>query len=72
MVVHTIPRNVCTAQSYTLSYVVAGSKTGDVDRDWLSHKQGGPNLFWRQFHPCPARKLSTNLYDIYHWLMYSE
>jgi hypothetical protein len=25
-----------------------------------------------QFHPGPARKLSTNLYDIYHSLMYSE
>ena len=25
-----------------------------------------------QFHPGPARKLSTNLYDIYHCWMYSE
>jgi len=25
-----------------------------------------------QFHPDPARKLSPNLYDIYHCCMYSE
>jgi len=25
-----------------------------------------------QFYPGPARKLSTNLYDIYHCLVYSE
>jgi len=25
-----------------------------------------------QFHPGPARKLSTNLYDIYHCWMYNE
>ena len=25
-----------------------------------------------QFHPGPARKLSTNLYDIYHCWVYSE
>ena len=25
-----------------------------------------------QFHPGPARKLSTNLYDIYQWLVLSE
>jgi hypothetical protein len=25
-----------------------------------------------QFHPGPARMLSTNLYDIYHFLVYSE
>jgi hypothetical protein len=25
-----------------------------------------------QFHPDPARKLSTNLYDIYHCSVYSE
>ena len=25
-----------------------------------------------QFHPDPARKLSTNLYDIYHYWVYSE
>ena len=25
-----------------------------------------------QFHPGPARKLSTNLYDIYHCCVYSE
>jgi hypothetical protein len=25
-----------------------------------------------QFHPDPARKLSTNLYDIYHSCVYSE
>jgi len=25
-----------------------------------------------QFHPGPARKLSTNLYDIYHSWVYSE
>jgi hypothetical protein len=25
-----------------------------------------------QFHPGPARKLSTNLYDIYHCRVYSE
>jgi len=24
-----------------------------------------------QFHPGPARKLSTNLYDIYHCWVYS-
>jgi len=32
--------------------------------------------FWsrtiEQFHPGPARKLSTNLYDIYHCWVYSE
>ena len=26
----------------------------------------------RQFHPGPARKLSTNLYDIYHCRVYIE
>jgi len=26
----------------------------------------------RQFHPRPARKLSTNLYDIYHCWVYNE
>jgi len=26
----------------------------------------------RQFHPGPARQLSTNLYDIYHCWAYSE
>jgi len=26
----------------------------------------------RQFHPDPARKLSANLYDIYHCCVYSE
>jgi hypothetical protein len=25
-----------------------------------------------QFHPDPARKLSTNLYDIYHCCVYNE
>jgi len=25
-----------------------------------------------QFHPDPARKLSANLYDIYHCCVYSE
>jgi len=25
-----------------------------------------------QFHPDPARKLSANLYDIYHCRVYSE
>jgi len=25
-----------------------------------------------QFHPGPARKLSTDLYDIYHCCVYSE
>jgi hypothetical protein len=25
-----------------------------------------------QFHPEPARKLSANLYDIYHCCVYSE
>jgi len=25
-----------------------------------------------EFHPGPARKLSTNLYDIYHCRVYSE
>jgi len=25
-----------------------------------------------EFHPSPARKLSTNLYDIYHCWVYSE
>jgi len=25
-----------------------------------------------QFHPGPARKLSTNIYGIYHWRVYSE
>jgi len=25
-----------------------------------------------QFYPGPARKLSTNLHDIYHWRVYSE
>jgi hypothetical protein len=25
-----------------------------------------------QFHPDPARKLSANLYDIYHYCVYSE
>jgi len=25
-----------------------------------------------QFHPNPARKLSANLYDIYHCCVYSE
>jgi len=25
-----------------------------------------------QFHPGPARRLSTNLYDIYHCWVYSE
>jgi len=25
-----------------------------------------------QFHPGPARKLSTNLYDLYHCWVYSE
>jgi len=25
-----------------------------------------------QFHPDPARKLSTKLYDIYHCCVYSE
>jgi len=25
-----------------------------------------------QFHPGPARKLSTNMYDIYHCWVYSE
>jgi len=25
-----------------------------------------------QYHPGPARKLSTNLYDIYHFWVYSE
>ena len=25
-----------------------------------------------QFHPDPARKLSVNLYDIYHCCVYSE
>ena len=25
-----------------------------------------------QFHPDPARKLSTNLYDVYHCCVYSE
>jgi len=24
------------------------------------------------FRPDPARKLSVNLYDIYHWCVYSE
>jgi hypothetical protein len=28
--------------------------------------------FRNQFHPDPARKLSTNLYDIYHCCVYSE
>ena len=27
---------------------------------------------WNWFHPGPARKLSTNLYDIYHCRVYSE
>jgi len=26
----------------------------------------------RMFHPAPARKLSSNLYDIYQCRMYSE
>jgi len=26
----------------------------------------------RRFHPGPARKLSTNLYDIHHCWVYSE
>jgi len=26
----------------------------------------------KQFHPGPARKLSTNLYDVYHCWVYSE
>jgi len=25
-----------------------------------------------QFHPDPARKLSSNLYDVYHFCVYSE
>ena len=27
---------------------------------------------WNQFHPDPVRKLSANLYDIYHCCMYSD
>jgi len=27
---------------------------------------------WNQFHPRPARELSANLYDIYHWCVYNE
>jgi len=29
-------------------------------------------LTFLTFHPGPARKLSTNLYDIYHCWVYSE
>jgi phosphatidylinositol kinase/protein kinase (PI-3 family) len=41
----------------------------------LDSFQAGPgwNWFsWFQFHPGPARQLSTNLYDIYHCCVYSE
>jgi len=27
---------------------------------------------WKVLHPDPARKLSANLYDIYHCCVYSE
>jgi len=30
------------------------------------------SLYTQQFHPDPARKLSANLYDIYHCCVYSE
>jgi len=29
-------------------------------------------VYVMQFHPGPARKLSTNLYDIYYCWVYSE
>jgi len=36
------------------------------------HSRTGMELQFLQFHPGPARKLSTNLYDTYHCWVYSE
>jgi len=33
---------------------------------------GSFSLCTQQFHPDPARKLSANLYDIYHCCVHSE
>jgi len=37
---------------------------------FLDSFRAGPE--WNWFHPAPARKLSTNLYDIHHCWVYSE
>jgi hypothetical protein len=42
-----------------------------------NHYNSNPDTFWTNqdgtaFHPGPARKLSTNLYDIYHCWVHSE
>ena len=64
MVVYTTPRNVCTAHR---SYVVAGSETGDVGRDWLSHKEVGSNLFCP---PPPKKNEINNNLRRRHFLLY--
>jgi len=50
-----------------MSYRFADSLRAGSGRNWFG-SAADPN----QFRPDPARKLSTNLYDIYHCCVYSE
>ena len=47
-------------QEWYMSYRFADSMRAGSGRNWL------------QFHPDTTRKLSANLYDIYHSCVYSE
>jgi len=53
-----------------MSYSFADSLRGGSGRNWFSSAAAEPTVSAaadpNQFRPDPARKLSANLYDIYH------
>jgi len=59
----SIIRSVFTVHS-AMVYVIQVCRQQDQDETGTSSIP--------QFHPGPARKLSTKLYDIYHCWMYSK
>ena len=66
-------------QQWYMSYRFADSLRAGSGRNWFGSAAGGvqkknqtSSVEPNQLHPDPARKLSTNLYNIYHCCVYSE
>jgi len=55
-------------QQWYMSYRFADNLRAGSGRNWFGSARSETN----QFRPDPARKLSANLYDIYHCFVYSE
>jgi len=57
-------------QQWYMSYRFAESLRARSGRNWFGSDAAAAET--TQFRPDPARKLSANLYDIYHCCTYSE